>query len=97
MTYRLYPQAQDDMRDVWFFLGTRNPRAATTMMRKFFKTFQLLAAHPQLGRERYDIRAKIRSVTCFPYVVFYQISGKHVDIVRILHGARDMTGLFDQG
>jgi plasmid stabilization system protein ParE len=34
-------------------------------------------------------------ITDFPnYVIFYRVKGKAVEIVRVLHGARDIDSLF---
>jgi plasmid stabilization system protein ParE len=36
----------------------------------------------------------LRSVLVLPYVVFYRGTGSSVDIVRVLHGRRDLDAIF---
>lgn len=54
------------------------------------------AAHRTVdaGRARPDVHADIRSWPIQSYVVFYRIRFKQVEIVRILHGNRDVQTAF---
>jgi plasmid stabilization system protein ParE len=36
----------------------------------------------------------MRSVPIHPYIVFYRIQGDAVEIVRVLHGRRDIASIF---
>jgi toxin ParE1/3/4 len=65
------------------------------------EALQFLVRHPRAGRVR-EFRAPrargVRSwlVTGFPvYLLFYRIDGGDLEIVRLLHGARDLTDLMD--
>ena len=54
-----------------------------------------IAAHPAAGSPRYaaELRSQdLRSwpVKRFPYLVFYVERTDHVDVWRVLHGARDI-------
>jgi toxin ParE1/3/4 len=37
---------------------------------------------------------ELRSVLVSPYVVFYRVTELSVDIVRVLHGRRDLDAIF---
>jgi toxin ParE1/3/4 len=54
-----------------------------------------LADFPESGRARPEIAAGARSIVVGRYPVLYRISGEHVDIVRVIHVAREITGLLD--
>jgi toxin ParE1/3/4 len=48
------------------------------------------AEQPKLGERRPDLGAEVR---CFPvgnYVVFYRPIGRGIELLRVLHGARDV-------
>ncbi|MBI5470062.1 type II toxin-antitoxin system RelE/ParE family toxin [Candidatus Kaiserbacteria bacterium] len=47
-----------------------------------------------LRRERAEFLPGIRLRLVLPYVIFYRVSGKEVEIVRILHGRRDLKSVF---
>ena len=57
-----------------------------------------LAKWPYLGPAREDLRPELRYFVIAPYLLFYRIIPDGVEIVRILHGSRDLGGLFgDEG
>jgi len=56
-----------------------------------------ICRHPGIGRERQELASRIRSFPHHPYVIFYQVSSNCIEIVRILHGARDVDGSFETG
>lgn len=49
-----------------------------------------IARNPRAGRLRQDLGPDIRSFPVLPYVVFYRIKRGRIDVVRILHGHRDI-------
>lgn len=47
-----------------------------------------------LSRERSEFLPGIRLRLALPYIIFYRVSEKEVEIVRILHGRRDLKSVF---
>jgi len=39
----------------------------------------------------------LRSVLVSPYVIFYRVGESSLDIVRVLHGRRDLDAIFADG
>ena len=97
----LSPLAVEDVDLIHTYIFADNPEAADRVQEAIFDSFTLLARSPILGRERHFRRRKnIRSwvVTNFRnYVIFYRElpDGSGVEIVRVLHGARDLDALFN--
>ncbi|WP_309731973.1 type II toxin-antitoxin system RelE/ParE family toxin [Chamaesiphon sp. OTE_75_metabat_556] len=56
---------------------------------------QLLAEQPQLGRLRPELAENMRSLPIGRYVVFYIAMPSCVQVVRVLHGARDLAPIFE--
>ena len=55
-----------------------------------------IAAHPAVGSPRYAAELKSQDlrflrVKRFPYLIFYVERSDHVDVWRVLHGARDIA------
>lgn len=79
-----------------------NPDAADRVQEAIFDGFDLLARNPALGRKReFRRHQNIRSwvVTEFTnYLIFYRElpDGSGVEILRVLHGARDLDALFEK-
>ena len=49
-----------------------------------------------MGRSREELVPKLRSFPVGNYVIFYQPISDGVEIVRVLHGSRDIESLFER-
>jgi len=56
---------------------------------------ELLSEQPGVGRDRSDVLSGLRGFPVGNYVIFYQPVDDGIEIVRVLHGARDIPELFD--
>lgn len=98
----LAPEALDDLDLVWVYIAQDNPEAADRVIESTYKTCEILAAHPELGRLRRfpgNHPPNIRSfvVTDFPnYVIFYRAVPEGVEIVRVLHGTQNIEEFFSK-
>ena len=54
----------------------------------------MLADHPLLGPARPDIAPDLRYLISGNYLILYRALGDSVEIVRVLHGARNLSALF---
>lgn len=50
-----------------------------------------------MGRTREELAASLRSFPCGRYVIFYVPFDDGIDVVRLLHSARDADAVFDEG
>jgi toxin ParE1/3/4 len=87
------PQAETDLDTILADLNQNNPAAADRYAAAFVEKGQALAQFPELGRTRPEIAPDLRSTLVKPYVIFYRIRGDVVQILRILHGARDLRSI----
>ncbi|CAN5602829.1 type II toxin-antitoxin system RelE/ParE family toxin [soil metagenome] len=90
----LSSQADDDLSEIFLFIAADNPDAGEKLMHRFRELFRLIAKNPRLGRERYELQQKMRSVPEGSYLIFYRIWADDVMIVRVLHAARDLGEIF---
>lgn len=96
----LSEQAVTDVDIIHTYICAGNPDAADRVVEAIFDGFDLLARNPALGRARQFRRClNIRSwvVTEFArYLIFYRElpDGSGVEILRVLHGARDLGSIF---
>jgi toxin ParE1/3/4 len=54
-----------------------------------------LAHNPYLGREWKDLGMGLRSFPVGSYIVFYYPLPDGIDVLRVLHGARDIPDIFE--
>jgi toxin ParE1/3/4 len=89
------PRALADLAEIWAHIGDHSPDHADTFAARIDDTFQLLARHPRMGRTRPELGEDLRSFVVGRYVIFYLPLANGIDIVRVLHGARDTELIFE--
>ncbi len=87
---RLSETAEFDLIDIWDYVARDNPRAADRYIDAVYAHCRELAESPTVGRLRPDLAPGLRSSPFRSHVVFYEVSDDAVDVVRVLHGARDI-------
>lgn len=95
--FSLSQLARTDLAEIREYVARDKPLAARRLLSGFFERFRLLAEFPVLGEKRDDLRSNLRSFSVGNYVVFYFPDAHGVQIVRVVHGARNITALFDFG
>lgn len=95
--FRLSDQAESDLRQIWEYIGRDNPDAADRQLDRLYERFTLLGKQPLLGQAREDLRPGLRVFPSGSYVILYYPDEPGVQIVGVIHGARDIAGLFRRG
>ena len=86
--------AKADAGEIWAYIAEENPDAADRLLDRFDKLFRLLAARPHLGKSAENLAPNLRTLPVGNYLVFYRPAQDGIEIVRLLHGARDITAEF---
>jgi toxin ParE1/3/4 len=87
-------RARQDLIDIWRHIGNDDPAAADRLLDRIDARCALLADHPQLGPERTDIRPGLHYLVVERYLILYRTIAEGIEIVRVVHGARDLPNLF---
>ena len=87
------PSAKADLLDIWTYIAQDDIDRADTFLRLLEEHFEVLAVQPEIGRERLEL-GPIRSSLVRRYLVYYRIHAEGIEIVRVLHSARDVMRLF---
>jgi len=94
--------ARADLAEEAAFLAGSSPATALRFLDAAEQACGLLAGSPRLGRK---VRARsrfLRGVRSRPVpgfgrvLLFYRPVRKGIEVVRVLHGARDLPGLFGE-
>jgi plasmid stabilization system protein ParE len=81
----------------FYAVERKNPAAARRVVQAIRATCQRAGEDPLLGRARSELGEHLRSkiVLEYPYLVYFRASPRgRVEIVRILHQARDVETAF---
>jgi toxin ParE1/3/4 len=95
-------RAESDLDEESEYLGRDDPALAERFLSAAKATFVDLAATPGLGRLREFRSARLRGLRSWRirsfenWLVFYRVVDETVEIVRVLHGARDLDAAFDE-
>ena len=90
------PRALLDLVEIWSYIAEDSVTNADVFASRIDKTFRLLARRPGIGRARPDLYQNLRSFVISKYVVFYLPLENGIDVIRVLHGARDIETVFDE-
>ena len=89
------PQAELDLLEIWLFIAEDNEPDADRLIRRIVDRYRKLAEDPKLGRERNKLGQSVCSWPVSNYLVFYRPRPDGIELLRVLHGARDLEALFE--
>lgn len=88
------PEAEADVIDIWGFIAEDSIAEADRWVDRLDERVQLWATQPMIGRVREELAPGLRSMAFGRYVVFFAPIHDGIDIVRVLHGSRDIDVFF---
>jgi toxin ParE1/3/4 len=92
--YTISDQAREDVKGIYRYIAGDNVAAARRLRTAFINKFRLLAGQPLMGEARDDLAANLRMLTADNYVVLYRLTDVGIDVVRVIHAARDIAALW---
>jgi len=84
------PLAEADILDIWDYIAEDSLDQADRWAEGLDQKMYLWARQPLMGRERDELMPGLRSFPFGRYVVFYIAWTDGIDVVRVLHGSRDL-------
>jgi plasmid stabilization system protein ParE len=97
--YRTTPKADEDLVEGARWIRADNPQAARRFLNAAFDAFDRLTEFPESGPlARFKNRklAAVRFAVLPPpfnrWVIFYQIRGGEVEIIRVIYGTQNWRG-----
>jgi toxin ParE1/3/4 len=98
LSLRLTETAEDDLSEIWAYLASEASEAVATRFVESIQTLFSTVQHaPSIGTRRERFAPGLRVVFQSPYAIYYLPSDQEIIIVRVLHGARDVAAIADQG
>ena len=91
------PAAEADAVEIWAYIAEDNPAAADSLLDRIDAMVRTLATQPYLGKTLADLAPDLRFMPIGAYLIFYRPIEDGVEIVRLLHSARDVTAEFFRG
>jgi toxin ParE1/3/4 len=82
--------SKDDLLEIWVGIAVSHVSTAERLLDDLHAATQLLATQPLIGKARREFGAGIRSFPVRDYVLVYRPIPGGVELVRVVHGARDL-------
>lgn len=95
-TARFTTLARSDLKEIRDFIAQDKPKFAPQYMAMLKQKCELLANSPGLGIQR-DEYCGLYKFPVDVYLIFYRISPTGIDIIRVLHGSRDIHSILNPG
>lgn len=93
-TVKLLPLAVKDLDSIWDYISINSEFYASKYIDRLEAACRRLGAMPGIGQCRSDtVFFGVRSVPEGSYVIFFEVGDDTVEILRIIHSARDMRRL----
>lgn len=92
--YRLTPNAQENVDAICAFVAADSVAAALRVWDSLEQAFELLAETPEVGHRRDDLTDRpVKFWSVFSYLIVYDPTSVPLNIIAVLHGARDVEHL----
>lgn len=92
-----------DLADQVEYIAQDRPAAARRYLLAVEHAFDQLVRTPEIGEERRFRNPKLEGVRMWPvpdfpkYLIFYRATKTRIEVLRILHGARDIRSILGAG
>ena len=97
------PQAERDLIEHYAYIALDKINPALRLLEIADDSFQRLADMPGMGRRWHSANPNLAGLRVYPlphgyrnYLVFYRPIADGIEIIRILHAARDVGSILDE-
>lgn len=90
----ILPAARMDLIEIGDFIALDNPERAASFVAEIEARMIEVAERPGSFPARDELHQGLRSARHGRYLIFFVEARDEVRIVRVLHGARDLPGIF---
>lgn len=86
------PLAREDLKEIGRYIAreSQNLAVALRFLDSIEQKLQLYATQPEMGQRRPDLGHDVRHFPVGDYVVFYRPMEAGIEVLRVLHGSRDI-------
>jgi toxin ParE1/3/4 len=93
-TVRIANSAISDLHDIWSYVAQSDVEAASRLVKEIIRRFGFLRDNPFMGQQQAHLLVNLRSLHVKGYLIFYEPFEDRVEILRVLHGSRDVEAIF---
>lgn len=91
----ILPAARADLIEIGDFIAQDDPRRAASFVAEIEAKMRAAAERPLSFPARDELHEGLRAARHGRYLIFFVEQGDEVQVVRVLHGARNLPHLFE--
>jgi toxin ParE1/3/4 len=88
------PTASKDLTKILDYFLTKSIDAGDKFTVKFEQKCRHLAMFPMMGRSYPELVPNLRGIPLDDYVIFYTVTDRCIEIIRVVSGYQDLRSLF---
>ncbi len=90
-------QANEDLYEIWHYIAieNQNPENAERFIDSIDKALYTLAQNTKIGSAKNEYQKGLRQFAFKKYLIFYFPLKNGIEVIRIIHGARDLGKQFE--
>jgi toxin ParE1/3/4 len=92
--YIIVPDAIRDLEEISTYYAVHNIEAGEKFIDEFEARCRYLVSFPNIGKSYRLIRSDLRGISLSGYIIFYRVTERVVEILRVVSGSRDLEALF---
>ena len=90
------PVVRFELLEIGETIEVESPMRAASFVRELEERARGIALHPKIYRERPEVASGVRLAAHGNYVVLFRLRDDEIEILHIVHGARDLKRLFEE-
>ncbi len=101
--HKISSRADEDLQAILTFIANDDPASALRVIDSIEQTINQLAISPDTGyhpcylKRPQDKNVRVKLASDFRnYLVFYEVIGEQLHVLRILHSSRDLKSVFEK-
>ena len=88
------PLAKKDLAEIWSYIAQDSHKNADKFIDLIQEKLELIASFPSLGESCDELIDGLRSFPIGNFIIFYFPLEDGLDVVRVIHGSRDIPTIF---
>jgi len=100
LTIVKWPRVERDLIELYACIAQDKQAPADRLLAVADEAFERLALNPSMGTVWRSTRPHLRGIRSYPmpapyrsYIVVYRVTEAQLEVIAVLHGARDLEGL----
>ncbi len=89
MNVKWLTEAKQDLVEIRTYIASEHPDTARSVAQRILDTIAYLRDHPEIGRIGRITGTRELVIPGLPYIVPYRVKGSVIEILGVLHGARE--------